>query len=579
MDQRTARHVAVTILSILGFLAGGAVATATESLVCEQYLWGVHGEYARDAYNLLSVRLRNAAADPFRGVLRLQAPSASRFHIPVGHRAEIYVSPGASRWIQFYVRGYEPGALLELAAVGAAPWKHDIRVPTQATAATVVLVDESRAVQSPSLGAVLPVGLFPSSAAALESVELIVLDFLPTWTDGQRRALIDWVGAGGVLHAYEGEDGLWPALDEWFPGAALGVAESESRRNDLDPQRQMTYGRGAVAWIAQSLRRLPRDDAPTPIEVEEDGFGAPRPWGAGDDPELQALLRLARPQPMWAFIYLLGLLLVVSLALQHRLTRVSSGFLVSKLALAATLALFSLLFFVLARPSPSGARLEAAGYARSVGPGRYEVEHKLAVWWYFGGLRTIGDETVGSLCSVTQTHLSTATTLCHDRGSELQADLPINSVQTLQQTSYQEGAELVAGIAAYRASGVESWRLLQLDLDLAGEFEPIQAAWVRYQEALYSLVASGTPGRWSLGERVGGEPPRGSPLSLLGAQDRVVAEYREDRARFAERPEWRNTIDVYAYSESTVFLKHSEIPARRQRLLIRASASLPKEAK
>src|SRR5690606_28669318 len=68
----------------------------------EETLWGFSGRVVRGQFNPLSIRISNPTSEPLEGTLRIQKTADGVRMIGAVYEVDYYLSPFASRWVQFH---------------------------------------------------------------------------------------------------------------------------------------------------------------------------------------------------------------------------------------------------------------------------------------------------------------------------------------------------------------------------------------------------------------------------------------------------------------------------------------------
>jgi hypothetical protein len=89
----------ITVFAAILWLAGAGSARAID---IEQARWGFDGKATSECFNVLSVLISNHSSQPYDGAVELHKSMERGNAVDAPLREEVYLSPFASRWVQFY---------------------------------------------------------------------------------------------------------------------------------------------------------------------------------------------------------------------------------------------------------------------------------------------------------------------------------------------------------------------------------------------------------------------------------------------------------------------------------------------
>jgi len=169
------RAAAVAVVLVLAWPAG-----AVEILVSE-VIWGFDGQVVPCRVNLLSVLMVNPSEVPFNGKVVLRKTDGAGQTVGGQHVQPCFLSPGASRWIQFYpyTNREEERWILQWRDGGRG--RIELPVPRLEAPALVILSQSGNFLQGWAGIKSLPDDLFPTSVAATDGLDSVVLDYAPKW--------------------------------------------------------------------------------------------------------------------------------------------------------------------------------------------------------------------------------------------------------------------------------------------------------------------------------------------------------------------------------------------------------------
>ena len=338
------------LFSLLLSLALALVSRA--ELVVRNPVAGFSGSFVPDRFNLLSVEVQNRGAQPFEGGISLDDGG-------IPYEQSLFVSPGSTRWVQFYpfITSYQ----------GTQRWKiswadskgrgdsmdllrGDSTMPAGAPTTVIFNSPDAPQSQQSRLRSFME-NLFPPSVTATDGLHAAVLDHVPRWDAPRRQAFRDWVHRGGVVHLLHGIDGKHPEFSDelaalntaGFLGAGRIVKHAETRESittqALGTEPQLMSDAGGHTDIPSALSRL--------------------------------LPEITKPKIPWGFIYFLTVVYVALIGPVFYMQR-KRDYRVMLAAFAVTVALFAWLFTVVGRRGYGEKQiLHSVGYAESLGGNRH----------------------------------------------------------------------------------------------------------------------------------------------------------------------------------------------------------------
>ncbi len=346
------------LLSLLFSLA--LVLSAHAELVVRNPVAGFGGGFVPERFNLLSVEVVNTGAQPFEGVIALD--DGGFRGSPVKTEQPLFVSPGSTRWVQFYpyVTGYQRWEISWADKQGRGDSMSIMRdedsVRSGAPVTVVFNSPDSPVTQQTRLRPFVE-SLFPPSVTATPGLHAAVMDHVPRWDAARRQAFRDWVFRGGTVHLIKGVDGKHPEFEGEL--APLNVQGENG-----------VFGAGKIIRHDHTRQTIQEQHLGEQPKLLSDG--------AGNMSDLSGLMvnrlsDITRPNIPWPLIYLLTVVYVVLIGpvfyrQRKRDYRVLLG------AFVGTVALFAWLFTVVGRRGYGENQiLHSVGYAESLGGNRHLV--------------------------------------------------------------------------------------------------------------------------------------------------------------------------------------------------------------
>lgn len=364
------------LFQMLGLALLAQMALALE---VREVRWGFDGKVVPERFNLLSVLIANNSPEPFDGVVTLQKNQGMADVVGAVYEQPCYVAPLTERWVQFcpYI-GMDNNWRLA--------WgKHldeqaSVDAPKQGPPGRVFLVDPDDPIAAHSVFHLFSDNLFPTSVAAIDGLDSVVLDHAPRWEAVKREAFLDWVRRGGTVHLVLGANGKYPDFND-----------DMSLLNSSLPRTQIGAGwvvRHAVAQREATESMLAASGFP-PLTLKT-GQGSVVVYQLSET-ILRALAGLTRPRHSWGLIYLLTVIYILVVGPGNYLfgKRVQDYRWVMVMMLLAV-AGFGLLFHRLGRRGQGEvSAVHSLSYARAVGDATYEVTQWINVFVSRGDFYTI----------------------------------------------------------------------------------------------------------------------------------------------------------------------------------------------
>lgn len=350
------------MLRLLFFLLLSHAALALE---VKEARWTFDGKAYPGHFNLLSVLVSESGPKAFEGELLLEeSRGVMSFGAP--YSQPLYVAPGTSRWVQFLPFVADRGAGWELRWGRGKNDHFTMDPPPAGPPGTVVLLDTTSAVTNAVRLKVFPDELFPTSVAATDALDQVVLDHVPRWDTVRREAFLDWVRAGGIVHLVRGASGHPVFLGDLAP---------------LNPTAEKSVRYGAGRILQHDVARADLDQqALTRAGYPERSFL--EPGQAGEMPSLyradftllQHLASLTKPEVQWWLLYLLTIGYIFAVGPVHYFWSRKVDYRLAIAAFLGTVALFAVAFLVAGhRGSGEKQTSHALTIAHSLGGDRWDV--------------------------------------------------------------------------------------------------------------------------------------------------------------------------------------------------------------
>ncbi|MEQ1862682.1 MAG: hypothetical protein ABMA13_22405 [Chthoniobacteraceae bacterium] len=345
--------------SVLIFLAFIHTALALE---IREIRWGFDGKAMPNRFNLLSVLVaQEGGARPFDGELALIETRGGELGVGAPIAQPLYLTPGTQRWVQFVPFVSQENEWRLRWGQGE---KARFVVPAAkfGPPATVLLRDATAVFADTARLAAFPDELFPTSVAATDALDQIVLDHTPRWDAPRREAFLDWLRRGGIVHLLRGPEGHprfegdLAVLNETGRIGAGRVIRHDVGREDCDE--------AFLAKAGYARREFKK----------QEGNTGPMLYRF-DQTLLQNLASLTKPQVQWWLLYLLTLAYLAFIGPVHYAWSRKVDWRLAIAGFLGTVAVFALAFIIAGhRGSGEKQTSHSLAIARSLGGDRWDVQ-------------------------------------------------------------------------------------------------------------------------------------------------------------------------------------------------------------
>lgn len=393
--------------------AGGAL-----ELVQER--WGFDGRVVPEQINLLSLEIANRSPEPFQGAVRLfRADLLGGAHGAILVQ-DCYLTPGASRWVQFfpYVGNADEPWTLEWS--GRLGREHaELKPSALGPPAWAVLYDESDPLPPRASLPLFADSLFPPTVSATDGCYGLVLAHAPRWEAVRQEAFLDWLRRGGQLHIVHGRSGRYPAFGEALaalnnPAERFRVGAGLVVRHPVDPKQLSAEALAKFGIVPPSIER---NSNPRIYDFQEWLF--------------ERLASLAQPKHDWALIYLTILVYLALVGPVHyvyarkrRDYRPAVAFF-----LLTALGCSLLLGFLGQRGQNEAAAVHSISYARQIDANHYDVAQWGSAFVTSGAVYDLTHDAPHRLYAAAREGVRDGEIACGKEG-HFRVDIPLNSAQS-----------------------------------------------------------------------------------------------------------------------------------------------------
>ncbi len=472
------------LLSLLLFLT--FVLSAPGELLVREPVLGFGGVFLPDRFNLVSVEVQNTGAQPFEGRISLEDDGRGG---AVPYEQPLFLSPGASRWVQFYpfVSGYQRWSLTWKDKDGhgdSVPLRSDENVKIGAPVTVIFNGPDSPRSQQSRLRPFLE-NLFPPAVAVTEGLHGVVLDHVPRWDALRRQAFRDWVYRGGLLHLLPGVDGKYPDFtDELAP---LNISTEKG-----------TFGAGRIIRHAQTRSEFEERMLESDPALLSDGKGHMQ---GVSDLIVNRLSDITRPNIPWGLIYLLTVVYVVLIGPVFYLQR-KRDYRVMLAAFAVTVALFAWLFTAVGRRGYGEKQIvHSVGFAESLGGDRHVATQWMHAFATSSDRYRFQFPGSGNAYAALASSGTVKARVMNGADAAMEADIPLFSGRPFVHSGVLTGDDTSVEIVEWKTrtgqspNDIESGRLESFRIKPNAKFpKAVESMVVLYRDRVYTMTA--TDGMW-----------------------------------------------------------------------------------
>ena len=412
---------------LLAFVLFGAA--RVEALEVRQVLWGFDGRVVPGRFNPVAVLVANPGGGAFDGEMTL-APTLG-YGGPRGaaYVQPVFIGPQSARWVQF--EAFIGSGAEEFSLVWGRGAKEretfDRQLPT-GPPACVWLVDAADSFARPGAFKAFPDQLFPTTVAATDGLDAVILDYAPRWEPARREAFLDWLRRGGTVHLVHGANGGLPVFTDTL---AVLNGDGETARVGAGQVVRHRVARTELRPETLTARGFPPRELQTPQNPAVTNF---------EETLYQRLASLTRPNVSWwllnslTFFYI-ALIGPVAWRLARRMDFrwTIAGFL-------GVVALFGLAFSIVGRRGYGESQtVHSLSIARSLGGPRWDVTQWLSAFATSSGQYTLTHAAPANLYATSTSDDAASGQILNGKDGKLLADIPLFSSRTFTHRGVMQG--------------------------------------------------------------------------------------------------------------------------------------------
>ncbi len=383
-----------------GLLLAWALASAgAQEVRLGEPALGFGGEIGYDCFNPVRLAVENRGPRPVTCDLELAVRRIDGLPEGVPVRRELTLGPGEARVVTMgaYLKEHSQGLAVRcLPRGGGSPPAREVDLSGRRPGLARVYLQGG--LRRQGVATDFPEACFPTSAVLCTRLQVVILDHVPVWGEARRRALADWLHAGGRLVLLEGRDGRWPVF-----GAELAGIDAAGHGEALGAGRVYRLRTNAETLTAKRLAELV-----PPAWLDEDDDDDDSYYETDVNAGLtESFRRAIRPRHRWWLIHLAMLVFVVLVFPGYWLVarRGPKHHLLLLAGFLGTIAIFAGAFAFLAHPASTQPRpLHSISVAVPLTDGRYLVRQWADLFVRAGGSGLIEHPERGAYyaCGMTQ---------------------------------------------------------------------------------------------------------------------------------------------------------------------------------
>lgn len=458
-------------------LAWLAFAAPLRALEMRQTLWGFDGRVVPGRMTPVSMLMVNPGKEAFDGdlVLRQLGGLGGQSGAPFVQPA--YIAPQSERWVQFqvFIDGSQSG--FELSWGRGAKDRAEIDSPTTGAPARVLLSDPDNPFAAGGSFKVFPDQLFPTTVAATDGLDAVVLDYTPRWEPARREAFVDWLKRGGLVLVLPGRNGEFPVFTEQLD--VLNISADSA-----------PVGAGTVLRAKVSRR-----EAGGKLFADR-GFAAPE-LKANQNTSVynfeqtvfERLARLTRPNIRWWLINTLTVVYLLVVGPMHYRWGRKIDYRVSIAAFLGTVALFGWMFSVIGRRGYGESQtVHSVAIARSLGGGRHDVTQWVSAFATRGDLYTLTHQAPANLYAAPSMEAVNGR-IFNGKDGRFLADIPLYSSRQFVHRAAMTGDDTSVTVEEWSDEDIE---LKNLKLKIGPQFpKEVIDMRVRFRDRFYEVLRAG----------------------------------------------------------------------------------------
>ena len=391
--------------------------TPLAALEVRETIWGFDGKVVPGRFNPFSVLIENPANTVFDGQLVFAPSDGAGNKRGAEYVQPLFLAPRTVRWVQFHIFiGNYPGSYALIWGLGPKA-RYDLpSTPNLGPPSCVWLRDADNAFSAVGAMKSFPDVLFPTTVAATDALNAVVLDHVPNWEPTRREAFRLWLERGGTVHLLTGTNGEYPTFADDL--AALNSAQEQTRVGAGQVVRHTVAPREMrEPYLAERgfpPRTLKQTQGPVVYDLESTLF--------------RRLSSLTRPNINWTAIHLLAIAYIGVIGPLHFRYRRRLDYRVSIAAFLGVVVLFGTAFALIGRRGyGENQTAHSLSIARVLGGGRCDVTQWTNAFVTDGAIYTLTHNAAANLYTTDNSLESGGGQILNGKDGRLFLDIPLYS--------------------------------------------------------------------------------------------------------------------------------------------------------
>ena len=410
-----------------------ALAAPLGALEVHETLWGFDGHFVPERFNPLSVLVANPGGTAFDGEIVLASTGAQRgpeYVLP------LYLAPHATRWVQFQVyTSINAGEYALRWGRGAKEHYELEERPTAGPPACVQLRDADNPFASAGAMKSFPDALFPTTLAATDGLDAVVLDYGPRWEAARREAFLDWLKRGGTVHLLPAANGQYPVFGDVLEvlngsGDVTRIGLGRVVRHQVSGRELSEKYLAEHGYPARTLRKTP-----SPVIYDLDAL------------LLRRLSGLTRPAVSWSLIHLLTLAYIAAIGPLHYRYRHKFDYRLSIGVFLGVVAFFATALGVIGRRGYGESQtVHSLTMARALGDGRHDVTQWISAFATAGDIYTLTHAAPANLYAAPSDLDAAGTRILNGKDGRMLAEIPLYSSKAFVHRAVMTGDDTAVSV-------------------------------------------------------------------------------------------------------------------------------------
>lgn len=447
--------------------------------------WGFNNTVKKNEFNILSILVNNTSESPFEGEFTLlKNYGIGTVGAPL--KKEIYISQFSTKWIQFYPYILYEGEEFSVKWHSSKTKNSGNINLTQIKTGekSIVLLTQPRSFSGKVRIKTFYDNLFPPSAAVTGALDELVIDYVPKWESLKKKALMNWLKAGGVLHLLKSRDGNYPEFGKGLellnnPSMEFRIAAGKIYRHDKT--------RVLLSQKYFDKKEILDDDESGKHDSNNYSYNS---YNDNYNQFFLGLKRLNKTSHNWTLIYAFVILYILCLGPGNYFAgKKFKGYKKSIMLFLVLVFTFACVFaYIGKRGQGEKNNIRKITFAQSLGEGEYLIEQFINVFVTSGAVYPLTHGAGFNYYSSGQNTEKVSQFIANGKGGTFFADIPLFSSRTFLHKSVMKGSLVKFESVEFSLGQEIKNSLKNLKFKITGlNISNIKDAAVRYGDSMYSI--------------------------------------------------------------------------------------------